>query len=375
MDSKKILIVCRGFYPDISPRSFRATELAKELSAQGHDITVLTINRGDVYSELLFRHPQIKINSLPKLRLKNFDIAGSKYLSLLKRGVNRALMLLFEYPGFELSLKIAKAIRKKSGFDLLISIAMPHTVHWGVAKAWDKSGKIAKVWIADCGDPYMGEVTDSFRKAFYFKCVEKWFMRKVDLITIPIEAAKGAYYQEFHHKIRVVPQGYSFDNLVSHNDKIEKASPTFAYAGSFIPGVRDPREFIHYLNDKKEDFTFEIFTSQHQLIKELAEQSNGQIVIREMVPRDVLFNEFSHIDFLVNFDNNTNIHSPSKLIDYGISGLPILNITKNFDKKVVNSFLKGDYSARLIVADLEKYNIKNVSQQFLKIADEIQVRS
>jgi len=36
----KILIVSNAFYPEISPRSFRTTELAKELSRQGHKDTL-----------------------------------------------------------------------------------------------------------------------------------------------------------------------------------------------------------------------------------------------------------------------------------------------------------------------------------------------
>ena len=45
MDKKKILIVTRAFYPTQSPRSFRATELAKELYRQGHDVTVMAPRR------------------------------------------------------------------------------------------------------------------------------------------------------------------------------------------------------------------------------------------------------------------------------------------------------------------------------------------
>jgi H2-forming N5,N10-methylenetetrahydromethanopterin dehydrogenase-like enzyme len=42
LKSKKNLIISRSFYPINSPRSFRSTELAKELARNGHDIIVLT---------------------------------------------------------------------------------------------------------------------------------------------------------------------------------------------------------------------------------------------------------------------------------------------------------------------------------------------
>ena len=47
---KRILIVTRFFHPDITPRAFRAYELAKEFSRQGHDVTVLTTKREFDYS-------------------------------------------------------------------------------------------------------------------------------------------------------------------------------------------------------------------------------------------------------------------------------------------------------------------------------------
>lgn len=41
MTSKKILIISRTFYPENSPRSFRTTELAKELARQGNNLLIL----------------------------------------------------------------------------------------------------------------------------------------------------------------------------------------------------------------------------------------------------------------------------------------------------------------------------------------------
>ena len=45
---KEILIVSYHFYPDINSRSFRATELAKELINMGHNVTVITKNQAQL---------------------------------------------------------------------------------------------------------------------------------------------------------------------------------------------------------------------------------------------------------------------------------------------------------------------------------------
>ena len=51
MISKNILVVSSGFYPQISPRSFRTTELVKELSRQGHRVTVFTYRDESVHNK------------------------------------------------------------------------------------------------------------------------------------------------------------------------------------------------------------------------------------------------------------------------------------------------------------------------------------
>jgi hypothetical protein len=48
MLKKKLLIVTHGFYPEQSPRSFRATELAKEFCRQGHQVSIIAPYREGV---------------------------------------------------------------------------------------------------------------------------------------------------------------------------------------------------------------------------------------------------------------------------------------------------------------------------------------
>ena len=57
MAIKKILLVTNGFFPEISPRSYRATELAKEFCRQGHEVTVISKLREYNYSEFLSEWP------------------------------------------------------------------------------------------------------------------------------------------------------------------------------------------------------------------------------------------------------------------------------------------------------------------------------
>ena len=103
---------------------------------------------------------------------------GQKYLSVFVRGLSRFLSLFFEYPAIEDMFKVKKMLRDESGYDIIISFAVPYPVHWGVAWAMDRRKQNATKWVADCGDPYMGDVLDTFRKPFYFAYRKNGFVEE-----------------------------------------------------------------------------------------------------------------------------------------------------------------------------------------------------
>src|SRR5690606_20478312 len=368
MHRKKILIVTYAFYPDISPRSFRATELAKEFARQGHEVTVLTKYREEMEYTGLQCRDKISIRSFGKLKLPEIKISKNKILHWPSRIIRRYLSLFFEYPAIEMMFKVKKALKKESGYDLLISIAVPYPIHWGTAWARKQNHQIAKTWVADCGDPYFGRENDSFKVPFYFKYVEKWFCRKTDFITVPTSGAVKGYFPEFYNKINVIPQGFNFEEIKLQTNGYKNSKPTFAYAGMFIRGRRDNREFIQYLLDSGKDFEYHIYTKTKNLLEEFIHKAEGKIICHDIIPRDSLLKELSRMDFVVNFENVGNKQTPSKLIDYAILEKPILSVkTGKLDKKNVDAFLSGDYSGKYIVENVEQYRIENVCKKFLEL--------
>lgn len=362
--SRRILLVSNAFYPEISPRSYRATELTKEFCRQGHLVTVVSKFRDHNYSEFLAEWP-IHFKMWRKPRFPKIPESKGRVMSFVSRLISRTLLVLFEYPGIEDMFGVRKDLRIEDGYDLLISFAVPYPVHWGVAWSRNKDHKIAEVWVADCGDPYMGDVLDTFRKPFYFGYVEKWFCRKTDYISIPIESAKSGYYEEFHKKIRIIPQGFNFARIKSK--PVINENPTFAYAGSFIIGVRDPRQLMQYLLSLDMPFRFFVFTNKPELLSEFKDKLKGKLFVSDYIPREELMNVLNSMDFLINFDNNTTLNSPSKLIDYAITGRPVLNIEKVFNCAHLLEFLKGNYQNKMQLPDLEAYHIDKISNHFLNL--------
>ncbi len=365
-DKLKLLLISNAFFPEMSPRSYRATELAKEFSRQGHEVVVITKFRNYSYTDFLRKNP-VTIKMWKGDKWSPVKIIQRSPWNFITRGVKRILMILFEYPAIEDMFHVKRMLKVENNHDLMISFSVPYPVHWGTAWASSSKNQIAKRWIADCGDPYMGDVLDSFRKPFYFAFLEKWFCRKADFITIPVQSAKSAYYTEFHHKIRVIPQGFNFNLNKIKENRISRGIPEFAYAGSFLKGIRDPGPLLNFLSQTNLPFKFYVFTDQCEYLGNYKEILKNKLVISGYIPRDELLERLSEMDFLVNLDNNTTLNIPSKLIDYSLTGRPVLNISKDFSVDDIIAFLSGDYSEQMQLPDPGQFHIRIVATQFLNL--------
>ena len=107
--AKKILLVSSAFYPEISPRSFRATELAREFCRQGHQVVVISKWRDHDYREFLNEHGlTLKMWSRP--RFPEIPVVKRRPFNLFFRAVSRILMVLFEYPAIEEMFKVKRIL-------------------------------------------------------------------------------------------------------------------------------------------------------------------------------------------------------------------------------------------------------------------------
>jgi hypothetical protein len=273
----------------------------------------------------------------------------------------------------EIFFKIRRQFRRNQNhFDMLISIAVPYPVHWAVASYWRAKGRnIADYWAADCGDPYCLQENDTFRPPIYFRIVEKWFMRKADAVVVPTESSYKGYFPEFHHKIKVIPQGFRFED-VRRKEQINDGVVRFGYGGTFILNRRDPREFLEFLCSLTKDFRFEfhVYTSHEHFVQPYASK-DSRIILHKPIDRISLLEEFSQFNFVVNFSNVGFAQTPSKLIDYAIIDKPVLEIqTNQLDTENVLNFLKGDYSKSVSIKNPEQYRIETVVNKFLDLIKE-----
>lgn len=356
----KILIVSGYFYPQNTPRAFRTTELAKEFGRLGHSVKVYFPENTFDYTDFLRTNPNVEIAFIPQI---NGDAPKNKFAYSLWRLAN----IFAGYPSIKYYSLLKKVLKNEECYDLLISVAVPHPIHWGIGNIYKKR-KLAKTWIADCGDPYMLCKTDSHNAPGYMRYFEDLWCRKCDYISVPTDTSYTGYYPEYHNKIKVIPQGFNFEETeipVYQSNEI----PTFIFAGIFIKGKRDPLKLMEYLCSINKPFKMVVYGSNaHQFMDAYKDKLGDKLEIRTPIARDMLIPEMAKADFLLNIGNGTKVQTPSKLIDYTLAKRPILTIeTDDIKEEIFNEFLNGNYIKKDAMIDISRYNIHNVAQQFLSL--------
>lgn len=362
----KILIFSGAFFPSESPRGFRTTELAKELSREGHDVKVVVFTPNPILVSFDYGGFSKENNLTVEIIRQRWHLPESQ--SFFARLYTRVMTQYAAFPDIQIMRLLPKVLRREGKYDVLISIAVPHQIHWAIALCGEKElRKHCDTWIADCGDPFMLCGTLSFKPPFYFRNTEKRWCRMCDFITVPTEGARGGYYPEFREKTRVIPQGFNYEETpIAEYQK--NSMPTFAYAGGFLKNVRDPRAFLEFLSSLDKPFRFIIYGKGLQLVEPYREKLGAKLVLKDTIPRRDLLMKLSQMDFLINIGYGTTVQTPSKLIDYTLAKRPILTIEQgDLKKDVFMEFLGGDYRHKDAEIDISKSDIRNVAKAFLKL--------
>ena len=365
----KIVIISASIFPKQSPRAFRATELAKYFSSQGHEVFLYSCIGNYDYQGFEKKYG-LKVMPLGRLFFSTYNSDGQVRNTVIDRLFKRLFGYVLEYPDIELVWKVRRIVKDLNDIDLLVTIAMPHPIHWGAALAKKRNPtSFPRVWISDCGDPFMGNSVGA-RHPFYFQKIEDFWGRMTDYITVPIEEAKKAYSPSVENKIRVIPQGFDLSEVKLGSPNKEKNYVCFAYAGAIYPGYRDPFVMLEYLLSRPNlRFQFVVYTKNKDLFSSFVDRLGDKLILRDYVPRTELIYELSQMDFLVNIKNNSSVQSPSKLIDYYLTNRPIIDISTDFSEaRILDEFLNRNYSHQHQPEDISQFDITNVGQRFLDLA-------
>lgn len=370
----KIHIIGGFFYPQLGPRSNRITELTKEFIRLGHTVNVTVITETERFDHEAYAK-QLGINKWQNLKLYHKPAMGekvveghSKSLPIIPTLHKWADYLMGGNEFFHARI-ISKSLKIDNDTDMIIAISFPFQCILGTSYYLKKHAvNNYCVFIAESSDPHNGN-----HLAPWFKYVDRRAYKPFDYLIVPTEIAIPAYADLLpKEKIKVIPQGFNFDEVNLY--KGERTKPVkFAYSGSFFKDIRNPEFLFAFLDKQTINYEFHWFMLYEapyftELIKKYPNLDNKthKYVALE---RDALLYELSKMDFLINIDNATSTQRPSKIIDYAITGRPILSCNRdNFSERKLLEYMKGNYYESLEI-DLSKYDIKNVAQQFLLLFD------
>ena len=369
---KKIVLISHSTLPSNTPRANRTHELAAELSRQGHEVVLYVVDSDYNYIDYCNEF-NVKVKFMGPLRFYTFHPYDGPSLSLMAKIFAKIFGKSFQFPQIELTYHTYNLLRKEDNIDLLITIAVPYPIHWGAAifKKTHPKSLNNTVWVSDCGDPF--SVKHNSRIFPLISYLHNLFYKQTDFLSIPTKEAIKAYPSIYHNKIHIIPQGFDFKTIKDNIQSTENTNtiPTFIYAGTFYSDIRNPKPFLDYLMSIDKEFKFIIYTKSTKILEEYIPKLGEKLEIKSYIPRLDLINAMSKADFLVNFQNKYSHQTPSKLIDYALTGRPILNIDTNIelDTSMIENFINGIYDDSAIVHDLNQYNIKNIAQKFLALTN------
>ena len=352
-----------------TPRAHRTTELMIELSKRGHEVVTYAV-LGEYDYSAFEKETGVKVKPIPmKWQITPYSSDLITKRSFIDKVLGKLLKKNFEFPEIEFKYRMEDVIKSEDDVDLLISIADPHHIHWGVARAKKALGsKFPTKWIADCGDPFMmnNETKDHLLK---FEKQERLFCESANFITVPVEKAPYFYYPEYREKFHIISQGFRFELPTKNSYSPINNIPTFVFAGTFLADIRNPKKLLDFLVAYDKPFKFVIYTKYTELIDPYMKVLGDKLEIRDQVSRNELISELKKMDFLLNIENlNSPGQTPSKLIDYSIANRPILSVSPdNPDFDMVRAFLSGDYSKAFEVDNLDQFKIENVVDKFLAL--------
>ena len=374
---KKILITTYSFYPEITPRSFRVFELAKEFGRRGYEVDIMIPEIDYDFTDLSNRYSfNIYKISSGFLFNKNAKVKNIKKTTL---NTNKSLIKYiliciskFFYLGgksFEYSFSLYNQLIKldKKNYEVVLSVGLPISVHLGTALYLNKIKP--KVSIADYGDPF--SFNNELESKFYFKFIEKMILNQFDYISVPIrEAVKNYTFFKNKNFIKVIPQGFDFSSTKIAEYKKNQIL-TFGYAGVFYEKIRNPKVLFEYLVKLDFDFRFVIYTDRDKfqnmkLINPYMDLLGDKLLVKSLIPREECIYNLSKMDFIINQNNLGEEQKPSKLIDYALTKRPVFNFTQN-------NFIADDLllfvneKVDFIIDNVSMYKIENVVDSFEEI--------
>lgn len=366
----KILLITAAFAPRGSSASVRNVNFVKYLDKIGHKVHVLTYNtqsltiyseRDDILSAKVPASAQITRSPggllrrwLSRRNLGNYRGAQADKVRITNNPLVNLLIpdpQCDAVPGFT---AMGSNIIEAWNPDIVITHGYPFSMHWVGFRLKKRFPQL--LWVADYGDPWVGEPVTELPRPRWRRVLDKWlegrWLSRCDMVTVTTEPTRALYtaaYPFLKTRVEVIEMGFDPDDFVNIPAMPRPAhlegKLLLVHAGRIYPQARDPAPFIgavaQLLSTRPElaqklaiVLVGETDKAVHQIIKD--HQCEQVFHIIDWVPVAESIAWMKSADWLLLFGNKGGIQIPGKVYQYLGCNRPIFMTQINPDDPTTN---------------------------------------
>ena len=384
MDNKKrILVVTHQFTPHVSPRTTRWSILCDQLIDRGYQVTVLTGTKQDEqkkFNVLYFGSQKIG-NFIDNTRRasnnsEKSNITKKLFFSLLKK-VYRFFFRTFAWPDYSMFWLFSINRHRKNipEYDLLISVSLPFTSH---VAAYLINKKKGKKWIMDIGDPFYlkkaAPENNNYIYSYLNKYIENKFYRTANSVMFTHRESMQHHNNSFPvliSKAIVLPPVFEAINKVPcEKFDFDKRPLKVAYFGVLTQGVRDPSQFLIYINKLNLDMELHWYVNEDtkQMVRNSSNKNIKNIFHNLVAREEALSLMIEQYHALISIGNKNPFQLPSKIVEYISTGKPIIHFSE-IENDPVEEVLNKRSNAIILCenSDLERTKNEIKEKLFIQI--------
>lgn len=376
---EKVIVVSYLYWPALNARAFRWTALAESWAREGCEVHVVcarTPGRPPFESVNGVQVHRVGSASIERLRASTTPEPGPRAAprgGRIRRTAMAAVRSVWHaiyWP--DTSCLWFFAARKKAveliaalDPDALVSVSPTFTAV-AVGRSVARRGPRRLRWLIDLGDPFSFADEAPQNNFRLYRELNIRFERgcfvEADAVSVTTPETRDRYAALFHEsarKIAVIPPLVALPDTVAEPAQRPERR-RLVFLGRLYPSIRRPdfllalfaalvdsgaveRCELHFYGDTWEcEASFAPY--RHRLGRD--------IHLHGPVPREQAVSAMRSADVLVNIGNDTPYHLPSKIVEYAITGKPILNLAAHADDSSAR-FLAGYPSQLTLVARAE----------------------
>jgi len=358
-----ILIVSFQYWPALSARSFRWTALAERWASEGREVQVVCARSPDrpafeaVRGVRVHRVGPAWMESL-RGAARPADGRAESDRGVIRRTAAAAARTIWHavyWPDTSCTWYFAARAKAReliaAGAPQALVTVSPTFTAVAVGRSIARDAGRGFHWLIDLGDPFSFADEAPPNNFLLYRRLNTRFERScfamADSISVTTSETRDRYaalFPESAGKIAMIPPLVDFPEIGGPAAPPRADRRRLVFLGRLYPSIRRPDYLLSLFASLAEEpggerYELHFFGDSWQCEADFAPHKRmlgRNLFVHGPVPRERAIAEMRSADVLVNIGNDTRYQLPSKIVEYAMTGRPILNIVPNPDDSSAN---------------------------------------